>query len=301
MTARANDPQRIVLLSWNPARMESGEFSWEGFDDPVGFLRKVNRSRGASDWWGIGRRLGVPTGFVAMLVRTRLEPRGVVLAGSVVDGRGELVRDGTRQVQLRWDSGINWTTHEPMSLSAVFNQRVARHIGYCLMQSGYLLEGTRAARLLTAWRQYVCWSRDSKRRSRSLVPPVPAGGVVFDEGKLTRRVVNERERSEKVRRALLTRGVRCEACGVSPAPGAPLSVRRVFQVHHREAIALGPRATALSDVCLLCSTCHQLCHSTDRAMSLTCLRRNRVAWLRESRSSGRERLAISTKSPRNHD
>ena len=284
MLSRIIQP-RVVLFSWNSTRMDSGEFQWDGYDNPTAYLRKVVRAQGVADWWSIGRRRSVTEDGVAMLVRTGTRDGGIVLSGLVVNGTGKATDDGTNQVKLRWNRGIDWSLHSPLQLNRIFKEHQARHIGHCLQQSGYLLEGPPAIRLLSAWQQYLRWHQRDSHGLALRVSGLPKVSEVFLEGNVSQVVIQRRERSEKVRQKLLRQGVRCAACRVSPSKGSPIDAHRAFEVHHLEAIACGPRYTSLSDVCLLCCNCHRLCHSTSPPIALDCLKR--LKWLRYPRHSDR--------------
>ncbi len=90
-------------------------------------------------------------------------------------------------------------------------------------------------------------------------------GVEFYEGRLLTRTHIRRERSASLRRALMRKrqgnAMHCDVCGEAHS-GLPQELREAaFEAHHIIPIAaVGAGATKLSDVALLCATCHRLLH-----------------------------------------
>ena len=88
----------------------------------------------------------------------------------------------------------------------------------------------------------------------------------FYEGRLLTQNHMRRERSAKLRQALLKKreqsnSLHCDMCGDDHA-ALPHDLRTAaFEAHHVLPIALaGEGSTKLSDVALLCATCHRLLH-----------------------------------------
>jgi 5-methylcytosine-specific restriction protein A len=92
-----------------------------------------------------------------------------------------------------------------------------------------------------------------------------AEDVEFYEGRLLTQSHLRRERSAGLRKALLKKrqgdDLHCDVCGEAHA-ALPTELREAaFEAHHIVPIAeVGAGATKLSDVALLCATCHRLLH-----------------------------------------
>ncbi len=93
----------------------------------------------------------------------------------------------------------------------------------------------------------------------------------FAEGRVLTAVHRRRERNSKLRHRLLSKRqeagtLRCDCCNDGPKP-LPLDLALAgFEAHHVTPLAESTRATTrLSDLALLCATCHRLIH---RAMHL---------------------------------
>lgn len=264
-----SDP--VILFAWNPKRMESGEYRWRGFSRPHAHLREVRTPGGVGDFWNIGRRKLVPTGAIALLVRTGRDNPGVVLSGVVEDGVVRREDSSGRYVKLRWTAGINWVDDPALALSSAFGARAARRVGYCLQQSGHALNGEDAVRLLKAWTRHASYY--SGRTIRCAGLDGTAAAFRANEGTAWRERVLKRERSKAVRRQLLRQGTRCASCDLDPSTRFGDHESRVLEVHHLEAIAQGPRTTLLDDVCLLCRNCHALAHIRNPPISIAGIKR----------------------------
>lgn len=99
----------------------------------------------------------------------------------------------------------------------------------------------------------------------AVIDPEIVPEVEFYEGKLLTRLHYARERSPKVRQALIASraadGLRCDICAADHA-NVPLEMRdAAFEAHHTVPLhAAGEGKTKLKDVALLCATCHRLIH-----------------------------------------
>lgn len=88
----------------------------------------------------------------------------------------------------------------------------------------------------------------------------------FFEGRVITALHRTRERSPKARQKLLkarieTSTLRCDACSDGPKTEDPLLMAAGFEAHHIAPLAAsGSRTTKLSDLALLCATCHRLIH-----------------------------------------
>lgn len=92
-----------------------------------------------------------------------------------------------------------------------------------------------------------------------------AEDVEFYEGRLLTRRHLRRERSAGLRKALLKKrqgdALHCDICGEAHVALPPELRTAAFEAHHVVPIAVvGEGATKLSDVALLCATCHRLLH-----------------------------------------
>lgn len=99
-----------------------------------------------------------------------------------------------------------------------------------------------------------------------VVGPEPDEGAVFAEGELVTRVHRVRERSPRLRSAILDARdgeLRCDACRTD-ASHVPDTLRAaMFEVHHMVPLAVsGRRAVRTSDCVLLCANCHRVVHAS---------------------------------------
>lgn len=89
--------------------------------------------------------------------------------------------------------------------------------------------------------------------------------VIFAEGELVTRVHRVRERSPRLRSAILDARdgeLRCDACNTN-ASEVPVALRAaMFEVHHMVPLAVsGRRTVRTSDCILLCANCHRIVHA----------------------------------------
>lgn len=104
--------------------------------------------------------------------------------------------------------------------------------------------------------------------------------IIAIEGKpqLVRHLRYERDRSlgVKVRKAYKDAGkpIACEACDLKPEDAFPGQVLDVLEVHHRKPLSDLKKVvkTTLSDLALLCPTCHRAIHRTVPLMSMETFR-----------------------------
>ncbi len=57
--------------------------------------------------------------------------------------------------------------------------------------------------------------------------------------------------------------LRCEACGLAFEAVYGAVGSSACEVHHKLALATGPRATKLEDLAILCANCHSVIHRID--------------------------------------
>ena len=89
--------------------------------------------------------------------------------------------------------------------------------------------------------------------------------IEFYEGRLLTQRHMRRERSAGLRKALLKKrqgdAMHCDICGETHTALPPELRAAAFEAHHIVPIAaVGEGATKLSDVALVCATCHRLLH-----------------------------------------
>lgn len=102
-------------------------------------------------------------------------------------------------------------------------------------------------------------------------PEMEPDEEVFAEGKAATRAHRRVERSKGLRKKLLAQRrllneLRCDICGYHNLTGNPRFEDAGLEAHHLRPLAiLGPTATKVSDLALLCATCHRLTH---RAIAL---------------------------------
>lgn len=118
----------------------------------------------------------------------------------------------------------------------------------------------RTARLASAIR-----STFDDVEAAEVICPDADEGIVFAEGELVTRVHRIRERSPRLRSAVLKarKGqLQCDACGTD-AKRVPESIRSaMFEAHHIVPLAVsGRRTVRVSDCVLLCASCHRLVHA----------------------------------------
>lgn len=94
---------------------------------------------------------------------------------------------------------------------------------------------------------------------------------VFAEGRAVTSAHKRRERSKKLRQGLLKKRVEsqslcCDVCGYRNTTGDPRFDDAGLEAHHLRPLSeVGETNTKLTDVALLCATCHRLTH---RAISV---------------------------------
>lgn len=92
------------------------------------------------------------------------------------------------------------------------------------------------------------------------------GEDIFVEGGVLTAYHRRRERSPKLRKALLAKRSKngklcCDACDWAPANSDERLSRAAFEAHHLLPLAtVGESKTKVSDAALLCSNCHRLVH-----------------------------------------
>lgn len=90
--------------------------------------------------------------------------------------------------------------------------------------------------------------------------------IVFNEGRALTRLHSYRERDIGLRRKVLSKrrkngGLSCELCGASFHHLDRSLEEKAFEVHHLVPLASsGERIVRLSEVALLCASCHRLIH-----------------------------------------
>ncbi len=90
--------------------------------------------------------------------------------------------------------------------------------------------------------------------------------VEFVEGRVITTLHSRRERNPKLRERLLSlrrssSKLCCEMCGTPPLAANPLLQDAQFEAHHVIPLSsTGARTTRLSDLALLCASCHRLLH-----------------------------------------
>lgn len=263
-----NQIKNVVLFSWNPRRMEAGDFRWDGFTNPANYLKQVNSSHGARDHWHIGRRIGVQTGAVAMLVRTGTDNHGVVLSGVVRNGAPST---SDKMVEIGWNRGILWDEIPSLGLPDVFGAPEGIRLRQCLQQSGHTLDGKDAAKLLAAWDRHLryytgtsVFPRVTRQHPTRLAAP---------ELRCIQRNAMKREQSAEVRTRLLKERAACAACGLKPLRQVGPDTGCVLDVHHLELISYGSRLKSLDDACLLCRNCHAIAHLRTPPMTIAGIKR----------------------------
>jgi 5-methylcytosine-specific restriction protein A len=139
--------------------------------------------------------------------------------------------------------------------------------------SGKGLSNTRTDRAV--WAEYGHRPQDVARlaaliRRQAINPEVEATEVdtlpddaEFSEG----RILSTRHysRDRKARKPLLAKrlkdgALKCDCCSRAPGPGDSRVEAAASEAHHEKPLADGERQTRLSDVALLCATCHRMLH-----------------------------------------
>ena len=89
------------------------------------------------------------------------------------------------------------------------------------------------------------------------------GTVSWDEGGIEQKLINERKRTKRIRKAALKKyESKCHACNVFP------KIAKLLDIHHLIPISDGQRITDIEDVRPLCVWCHRLVHTREPMFSL---------------------------------
>lgn len=123
------------------------------------------------------------------------------------------------------------------------------------------------------------------------------GDELFQEGRLLTAIHKRRERARGLRAQVIARerknGLACHACDRGPAliSRGPEAEAAMYEVHHLRPLSeLGPTSTRVSDLALLCATCHRLIHQLIRLERRWCTVHDLRAALRQAASEwGRRR------------
>ena len=82
------------------------------------------------------------------------------------------------------------------------------------------------------------------------------------------RTISKLERDPTVRKKALSHyGQDCMACGFKPKHISQIDVHHLFPLSEG-----GERLTSITDVAVLCATCHRLAHSTKPPMSVEAMK-----------------------------
>lgn len=142
--------------------------------------------------------------------------------------------------------------------------------------------------------QLESYVRNVTGSSRSAVPPPPSEAAALEgEPRLVSHFQRERDSSlvkEKLRQVLqLASEIRCEACGFVAADIYGDLDSHLCDVHHLLPLneLPGQRETKLSDLAVLCPTCHRAIHRTSPMMSVEDFRAKYHSMERHSYANGR--------------
>lgn len=101
-------------------------------------------------------------------------------------------------------------------------------------------------------------------------PTEPVDDEVFAEGLAITRAHQKRERNPKLRKKLLKKrsedgALHCDICGFRNQTGDPRFDDAGLEAHHLQPLSeIGETSTRITDLALLCATCHRLVHRAIR-------------------------------------
>jgi 5-methylcytosine-specific restriction enzyme A len=247
------------LLTWNP-----DNWPWPE-EDFAAAVAATGAGRRYADQWSVGaRRHGVSRGDRAFLVRQKRD-RGVVGSGFFTsspyedlhwDGSGRL----TTYAKLAWD--LLLPIEERLEVEDV--KRAVPEVAWDRLQgSGVQVPDDATLKLERIWADHV-------DGSPYLSPEELLPGR-YEEGAVTRVLVNKYERDRRARAAcIIHHGTACAVCQFDFESRYGELGRDFVHVHHiRELSTLGPgyQVDPALDLIPLCANCHAMAHRRTPALT----------------------------------
>jgi|GEM_PF-1416656 len=217
------------LLTWNPA-------VWNGVIE------------NSSDW-SCGNNTRIKTGDRLFLIRQGIEPRGIAASGWAITDVFE-DGEGTRRVTIQFDVLPDGTRVLPRALLAALNDGLTTPMNWSARISGTRIPNAVAARLESAWVEFV-----AGRMSPS---------VEFREGAPRETTHNIFERNPEARRRCLEHhGRSCAVCWMSFGLVYGPLAKGFIHVHHLRPlseIGAGHTVNPVADLLPVCANCHAVLH-----------------------------------------
>lgn len=245
------------LLSWNPTK------SPDDFTD-----RQLARLRQSGRWsyrWRTVRTRVFPVGSRVFVVRTGVEPKGIMASGWTT--REPYAASGSWFVGVEFDSA----TREPaVSVEQLVRNPRLRRFRWLIEGSGVEIPSNIAAELEAVWR---------KAGGSNLPTHVQEVDTAhhYPEGAVRRILVNAYERDPRARASCINHyGVACVVCGFSFERQYGPEFAGWIHVHHlRELSAVGRRhrVNPVRDMRPLCPNCHAVAHSSRPAVPIERIKR----------------------------
>lgn len=210
------------------------------------------------------RRSGLGAGDRAFL-RQRHE-RGVVASGSFTSEIffGQHWEDLPREMAY---AEVQWDVLLPIEdgLPVADLKRFVPGVTWDRLQgSGVLVRPADGAAIKTAWAEHVS---DTPYRTPEEIPP-----GTYEEGGVTRTVVNRYERDRAARAACIQyHGTTCVVCGFNFEHAyGPLGQNLIHAHHLKEISTFGPgyKIDPVKEMRPLCANCHSMVHRTRPALTL---------------------------------
>jgi len=101
------------------------------------------------------------------------------------------------------------------------------------------------------------WRDEGKRQFEPLRVTIWTEDVEGAPTTSTTRSSSRSVRLKAIKRALGKHNGKCEACSTQGHPGYGEARYACFEVHHRRALAEGPRRSGLEDLVYICANCHR--------------------------------------------
>jgi len=247
-----SDRMDTYLLSWNPAESPH-DFS------AVHLARLRGAGRLAYRWRTI-RTKNFPVGSRVFVVRTGIDPKGIVASGWTT--REPYTVRNTVFVGLEFDRA----SREPLiPLATLERDRQLRNVHWLVQGSGVAIPEPVAERLEARW------AAIAGPRAVHEVPEVLTGRS-YPEGASQRITVNAYERDPRARTECLRHhGTRCAVCDFDAGIAYGPEFEGLIHVHHiRELSAVGRRyhVNPRKDLVPLCPNCHAVAHSQRPALTV---------------------------------
>jgi hypothetical protein len=269
------------LLTWNPreSSVEEIEADWK---------RQCEGESPAVVRWSCGRTKSIQVGARVFLHRQRVEPRGIVASGWVVQGayqalhwepekakRGELANYVKWQVDAVVEGLGDDPDRVPLPAHLEPEGPLRDEVSWDHMQSsGTSISEPAAAELESLWARHI---------GQALLASLEGEDLAATENIRTQKLIWSRSREAAMRTAKIRQALerspdqklRCEV------PGCGFCFEDIYgdlgkdyaHVHHLDALAEsdGPVTTTLDDLAIVCANCHAMIHRGNECRPLDIL------------------------------